>query len=951
MENKTIPRYRKLPVKKVSKLKSEETTAEAGTALSSVTFHKAGRYIRMKANDIFSADVVREVLARVVLKTSDTYNGCMRKQNFYGITKEGADVPNEQKIEIYRWLEAGIETHPIISILSSYGVQAKIEDSLKNYMKKELARQILENTPYPTTPIVTDIPLFDRCSEGTVLKCTKNFGNVSGKPIFSKDKRYMVMSAGGEGKDVVILSTHDIVSGVNLSLVGTAAKHEWTTFDDPIDNYFDDSDNIDFGKDITKLYASRIKQVAKKLKAMKLPIYAHVAEDAVMMSLKRGVMNAYLMRMGKTSSAITVAELSESKKILAVSPGNARLFWTKEFERMNFKEGEDFVEVRSLNQLDDPAKYHLMTYTWLSLGKDKAYKARKNQEGLLKPSSRIIRQQKAGITWKEIEEVEIHVTNDCPHCKKPMERVQKLPGGQIDFSATGDIIWTTRRGYICRNGKCKWKTDSCGIKSNWTSKKVITHTGGYIDYELAKHANCDDVKVKGRMCPECHVADSTWVPARYKRVKKKYTHVILDEAHATKDDSTDTSTAALNLRARRRQTLTGTPMSNSAMDLYWPLHWGQNSPSIGFPYSGKEGAKEFDSRFCDAVHLEKPVGTETNSAGQITQLTKTVRKRVPFLKNPPDFWKFMSGKIIRRSYTDPLFVKTLTANGRTMPTVNIHKVVCPMDQIQAALMLASIKDFKGVFDKLRKDAQKKGIQVNPTLVISQMTTMRTTATCPELLNKKFNSEIYTGPAGGGKIPYIRGIVEDKVSKGGKVLILSDFRQMQETVSKALKEYNIIAFNTNWDDEVRREAFTKFQDDSSVNIFIAGTRAIREGVDLSAADACICCDLLWSPAFQTQAWSRIMAPTTRVRECDIYLTLSGNSLDEHIFNVFYSKMVAAEQALDRKVLNRKAHEVDIQWFVERVLEEEKAIGYYLRDAGEDTMVFADLDLSQFEERIV
>jgi len=93
----------------------------------------------------------------------------------------------------------------------------------------------------------------------------------------------------------------------------------------------------------------------------------------------------------------------------------------------------------------------------------------------------------------------------------------------------------------------------------------------------------------------------------------------------------------------------------------------------------------------------------------------------------------------------------------------------------------------------------------------------------------------------------------------------------------------------------------------------------------------------------------MAPATRERVCEVYLMLSANSLDEHIFNVFYSKMVAAEQALDRKVLNRRAQEIDIRWFVDRVLEEEEAISHYLRDAGEETMLVADLDLSQFEGR--
>lgn len=921
-----------------------------GVKVPSVTLHKSGRFVRMKPNDIYAADVVREIQGRI--DQNYTKFSWMHKQSFYGIDGDKEIPSAEKKIEIWRWLQTGINTHPIMGILASYGVEVQIAPSLQNYMAKELKRQTLENTPYPTPPITTDVPLFDRCTEGTVLKCIKDYSTKANQsPTFKAGHRYMVMATGGEGRDVVTLSTHEMTSGASLSLVGSAARHEWTSFDAPMEEHFDDSESTDIGKDLTKLYKDRIKAMKKRLAAMNLPLRDHVAEDAAMMALYRGVMNAYPMRMGKTSCAIAVAELTGSQKILAVAPGNARLFWTKEFERMGFKMGEHFQEIRSLEEIDDPCKYHLITYTWLSLGKDPAYKARKNWENLLKPSTRTIKRQRQNITWKEMENVEVKLTNNCPHCKQALERPCKLPGGRYDCDQKGNIIWTTARGYICRNQKCEWKTDNRGINAAWGHKNLIKHVGGYINYDLAAHAGCEDERVKGRMCPECHVADATWQPPRYKRLKKLYSHVILDEIHATKDDTTDTSTAALNLRARRRQGLTGTPMSNSAMDLYWPLHWIVRAPTIGFPYSLRDGAKQFDSRFCDAVYLEKPVGTETNAQGQVVQLTKTVRKRVPFLKNPPEFWKFTAPRVRRRSYSDPLYQKALVSKGYSMPKTDIKKVACPMDPIQAALMLASIKDFKGTFDKLQKEAEKKGIQVNPTLVISQMTTMRTTATCPELLNEKFGSKVYTGPEGGGKIPYIRTIVEEKMQDDGKVLILSDFRRMQETVEKAVGHFGSIRFNTGWDDESRREAFTKFQEDKEARIFIAGTRAIREGVDLSAADTCICCDLLWSPAFQTQAWSRIMAPSTRERTCEVYLMLSANSLDEHIFNVFYSKMVAAEQAIDRKVLGRRAQTIDIKWFVQRVLEEERAISHYLRDADEDIMTVADLDLSEFEGRMV
>lgn len=927
----------------------KHTTNNKEGNLSSVTFHKAGRSVRIKPNDIIAVEALQEIMSRQFVP-------CMRSNKFYEVAGKEVELKyDNSKILIFRWLMEGIENHPLIGILSAYGVDVTISPCLQNYMAKEKKRQVRESAPYPTLPIDTDVSLFDRCCEGLVLKCTKELKAVSGVKLFEVGKRYMVLATGGEGKDIVTISTLPVVANAKMDLIGAGHKHKWTTFDTPMEEYFDDTESVQLGKDITKLYPEQLKEVKAELKDMNLPLYEHVEVDSVMMSMKRGVLNGYLMRMGKTSAAIATAELSKSKKIAAVSPGNARLFWTKEFKRLGFKEEEDFLEVRSLADLDKDVKYHLMTYTWLALGKDKQAKARGKMENLLKPSSKWTK-QKAGVSWPEKEEVETRLFNLCPHCDTKMQRATINP-------ITKKAVWTDRKGYICRNDKCSWITKLGELDSKkkitksktlpwpvpWASTKPITHKGGYVDYELARHANCEDVKVKGRMCLECHTADSSWVPPRYKRIMKKYTHVILDEAHGAKDDSTATAQAAFNFKARRRQCLTGTPMANSALDMYWLLHWSQNAPSIGFPYFREKGEKEFKDGFCDKISIDKPAGTELSATGQVTQLTKVVSKTIPFLKNPPEFWKFIAPKMRRRTYGDPLFKKTLTANGRFMPTPEVNKVVCPMDPVQAALMLASIKDFRGMYEKLQKEADKKGQMVNPTLVISQMATMKTVATCPEYLNDKFGSKVYVGAPGGGKIPYMRQIIEDKLKHGGKVLILSDFKKMQETCNEAFKKHGTIKFLTSWDDEERLEAFDSFQNDPEKKIFIAGTRAIREGVDLSAADSVICTDLLWSPSFQMQAWSRIMAPTTKERICDVYLMLSGNSLDEHIFNVFYSKMVAAEQALDRKVLNRRAQEIDIKWFVDRVLEEEVSLARFIRDADAATLRVANIDLSKFVER--
>jgi SNF2 family DNA or RNA helicase len=311
----------------------------------------------------------------------------------------------------------------------------------------------------------------------------------------------------------------------------------------------------------------------------------------------------------------------------------------------------------------------------------------------------------------------------------------------------------------------------------------------------------------------------------------------------------------------------------------------------------------------------------------------------------------MQPKIKRRNYADPLFQSSLVDAGMKQPVVSVNKVACPMHPKQVALMLDALRDFSKQYELLKEKAAAKKQEVNPAMVISKMTALRKIATTPERLNTDLGIAVYDGPNGGGKMVHIKGLADQAVAAGKKVLILTDFQLMQVNCEQLLAVHNPIRMLTTWGDEKRDEALSLFADDPDRKIFIAGTRAIREGIDLSPADVTICTDLLWSPAFQCQAWSRTMAPTPRERECQIYLMLSQNSLDEHVFNVFYSKLVGAEQALDRKVMNRRAMDFDVKFFAERVLEEEAALSLQLRDMDvRETALVPDLDLSLMEERV-
>src|ERR1035437_2395435 len=933
----------------------------------SVMLHKRGKYLLINPSDVFAADALRELQGRMAcqwMKSPDFYNA------------EGIPVTDYKKIELWQHLKGKINEHPFCGLLRSYGIEIGTSPSLEGYIRKEYRRRELESAPYPAVAVSNDeeVPLFGRCCPGTNLLCIKDYvapGQVS--QTFVKGKRYLVTNAGGgtDGMDQVTICTEAVAHNSSVNMVAKSKLYDWTELDPPMEEWLDDSESVDFGATIDQKYPERVAEMTGRLNKLafvrkalaegkKHPLYEHVRLDAVLEAMNRGVINCKLMRMGKTSEAITICELWGSKKIGVIGTRNVRLAFRKEFQRLGM---DNFVFVNKYSDLEKEGKYYLFTLDWIKEMDDPSLRERKDYENYLRAPERMVRRK---VEWdkSDPQEILVYQHNPCPHCGDPMERPLLA-----DEGVTTKAAWTTSKGYVCRSSRCAWQTDNRNQAFPTSGPKVgivkggkshrgaawaavgnrLTHhkPGTYVDVALALHARCTGTRIKGRQCQECGATDGAWQPPRYRRLSRRFPVIVGDEIHNAKAMNTQNARALYAFRTRRRIGMTGTLLSNSPLDAYWPLYWAVNAPSPDFPWRGKDGSLQFEKRFCDFVYLEKPTGEIAEETG--LEITKTIRKRTPFLVNPPDWWRTMQSKIVRRNYSDPLFKSSLIEAGMLQPRPSIKKVTVPMRHKQAAVMLDALRDFRKQYEAMVEDAEKKGNEVNKTLVIAKMSALRTIATSPERINQKFGYEVYNGPPGGGKMRQIVNLVADSVAQGKKVFILSDFIEMQIQVEKALHAYNPISMPSSWGDEKRVEAMELFAHDPERHVWVSGTRSVREAIDVSCADVTICCDLLWSPAWQCQAWSRTMAPTERDRDCEVYLMLSQNSLDEYIYTVFYSKMVGAEQALDRKVMNRRALDFDVKFFAQRVLEEEEALSLQIRDDFGDTEMVYMPELELAEER--
>lgn len=936
-------------------------------SLPSVTLHKKGKFVLFKADHAIAADVLEEVNARYASHS-------MRDSRFYlpeSVLKEKPhlrdimDTPIK-KLEIWKHLEGHINEHPYCEILRSYGIEVGTSPTLQNYILRESRRRRLEATGYPAPAIDNnEVSLFDRCSPGTNLRCIRDFAIPDSALSFKQGKRYMVVRAKNEGIDKVGICIDPISRGAALTATGNGRIHDWSELDPPMEDWFDDSENVDFGPTRREVYPERVAAMEKKMESLpfiqkklaedsKHPLYRHVREDVPMAALDRSITYLYLMRMGKSSAAITTSELWGSNTVAVIGSNNVRMAWRREFKRLGI---EDYTLVDSWADVEKPVKYYLFNIDWLKAIKDPSERERKDSTNLLRPAFRTVNRK---VDWTSISSpITVFQYNPCPHCACPLERPL-----QEEVEGKRETRWTQEKGYLCRNPDCTYVTDNRAFELVGKRNKQIPHksgaawatdssapphvhrAGSFIDLGLARHAQCSGNRIKGRMCQECGLVDSVWTPPRYRRIHKRFNASWIDEVHNCKSDDTLNARAAFAFRSKRRGILTGTLLSNCPTDAFCPLEWVQARQSLEFPWRGKAGKKAFENRFCDFAYLEKPTGEIDPDTGE--EIVKIVRKRTPFLINPPEWWRMTNSKVIRRNYQDPLFQQALLEAGMKQPTPVIQKVTVPMHPAQAALMLDALRDFQKQYAELEAQAEENHHEVNKALVIAKMSSLRMIATSPERINQKLGYEAYKGPAGGGKMQVILDLVKQSTAEGKKVLILSDFVEMQRSMDIALAAYKPVRLLSSWGMERRDEAISEFMDNPERMVFISGTRLVREAVDLSAADVTICTDLLWSFPQQTQAWSRGMAPTVRERTCTVYLLLSENSLDEHQYNVFYSKMVGSEQALDRKVVNRRAMDFDIKFFAQRVLEEEAALSIQARDFQEGGMIYVP-GLEVFSER--
>ncbi len=319
---------------------------------------------------------------------------------------------------------------------------------------------------------------------------------------------------------------------------------------------------------------------------------------------------------------------------------------------------------------------------------------------------------------------------------------------------------------------------------------------------------------------------------KFEKFKLQFNYAVLDEAQFIKNHSTKNAQIVKKLNADYRLALTGTPLENSVSEL-WSIY---DFLMPGFLGNYEHFAKNFHKPIMDRgdrqalEHLRRKVGS------------------------------FM----LRRVKSEVL---------KELPPKIEQMSQCHLSDAQNILYQQILAKVRGdVFDAVKQ----KGFKSAQIHILAGLTKLRQACNHPALLTKDKDFRNYES----SKLDMCMELAEEVAEGRRKVLIFSQFTQMLDIVSAALKDRNIEHLYLSGKTRDRQSLVDKFNTDPAVTVFLISLKAGGTGLNLTAADTVIIFDPWWNPSVENQAVDRAHR-IGQTKTLNVYRLLTVGTIEEKI----------------------------------------------------------------------
>jgi superfamily II DNA or RNA helicase len=287
-------------------------------------------------------------------------------------------------------------------------------------------------------------------------------------------------------------------------------------------------------------------------------------------------------------------------------------------------------------------------------------------------------------------------------------------------------------------------------------------------------------------------------------LEREWGYVVLDEAQAIKNSSSQTARSAVKLRSRHRVCLTGTPIENRLEEL-WSL--------FRFLMPGLLGSeRSFKDSFA------RPIEDGDERARQ------RLRARV-------------------RPYVLRRLKRQVAAE---LPSLTDIVVRCHLGEAQRKVYnTVRIAARREVREALAERGRAATLQVLEALL-----RMRQACCDPSLLPGQEDSAVPSS-----KLDRLEELLVELVAEDHKALVFSQWTSLLDRVEPRLRELGIDWVRLDGSTRDRQAVIDAFQSDEGPPVFLLSLKAGGTGLNLTAADYVIHLDPWWNPAVQQQATDR------------------------------------------------------------------------------------------------
>ncbi len=342
-------------------------------------------------------------------------------------------------------------------------------------------------------------------------------------------------------------------------------------------------------------------------------------------------------------------------------------------------------------------------------------------------------------------------------------------------------------------------------------------------------------------------------------LKHEFHLLILDEAQAIKNYRTQAAQIVMQICARHRLCMTGTPMENHLGELWSLFHFMMPR------FLGTE--KQFRTLFRIPIEKEQNEGRRKNLA----------RIVAPFL--------------LRRKKAD--VVKELPDKTEILQTVELDT---EQRDLYETIRLSMQK-------KLRESIKKMGLARSHIMILDALLKLRQICCDPRLL--KGDPKANKLPS--AKLDLLMSMLPELVEEGRRILLFSQFTEMLGLIEQELNAIQIPYVILTGQTRDRRKPVENFQS-CKVTIFLISLKAGGTGLNLTAADTVIHYDPWWNPAVENQATDQAHR-IGQDKKVFVYRLVTQGTVEEKIVELQQRKHALAESLLNTDAKSGSAFSMD------------------------------------------